>query len=155
MYNHAPPGYVCPFCLVVQGIENEHVYTKQQDIVYQDENVTAFISAGWWPNNPGHVLIVPNRHFENMYDLPLSYAGAIQQVAQQLALAMKETYRCDGVSTRQHNEPAGNQDVWHYHLHLFPRYTNDDLYQLRSRFTTPKERLPYANKLKAYLEVQR
>jgi histidine triad (HIT) family protein len=48
MYNHIPEGYICPFCLIVEGIENEHLYTKQSDIVYKDEFVTAFIASCWW-----------------------------------------------------------------------------------------------------------
>jgi diadenosine tetraphosphate (Ap4A) HIT family hydrolase len=41
---------------------------------------------------------------------------------------MKDAYRCDGVSTRQHNEPAGDQDVWHLHVHVLPRHQGDQLY---------------------------
>ena len=67
MFNHAPKDYACPFCLLVQGGESK--YNSQQDIVYQDELVTAFVSPRWWPNNPGNVIIVPNRHHENIYDL--------------------------------------------------------------------------------------
>ena len=75
------------------------------------------------------------------------------EAAQAAALAMKQAYGCHGVSTRQHNEPAGNQEVWHYHLHVFPRYAGDDLY-LRSnekRYTTPAERASYAEKLRPLL----
>lgn len=74
-------------------------------------------SARW--ANPGHILILPNPHFENIYDLPESYAAAIHHAARMITLALKESYGCDGVSTRQHNEPGDNQDVWHYHLHVF------------------------------------
>ncbi|WP_342215965.1 HIT family protein [Nocardia brasiliensis] len=52
---------------------------------------------------------------------------AVHDVVREIAVAMRATHRCDGVSTRQHNEPAGGQDVWHYHGHLFPRYHGDDL----------------------------
>lgn len=45
-----------------------------------------------------------------------------------LEIALKTAFDCDGVSTRQHNEPAGNQDVRQYHLHIFPRYEADGLY---------------------------
>src|SRR5512138_1221749 len=143
MYNHAPEKYICPFCLLIAGIENEHVYSVQNDIVYHDDSVTAFISSHQWKNNHGNTIIVPNEHFENIFDLPLHYAQDIQRVTRMLAVAMKSAYTCDGVSTRQHNEPAGNQDVWHYHLHIFPRYLDDQLYQSRGRATTPEERRPY------------
>lgn len=153
MQHHAPPGYVCPFCLIVAGVENEHVWTKQGDVVLRDELVTAFVAAGWWPNNAGHVIIIPNQHHENIFDLPLHYATAIHAAAQRIAIALKQAYHCAGVSTRQHNEPAGNQDVWHYHLHIFPRYPDDHLYELinQRRRTTPAERLPYAERLRHVL----
>lgn len=153
MVRHAPPGYICPFCLVAQGVENEHVWSRRQDVVYRDAFVTAFIAAAWWPNNPGHLLIVPNRHYENLYELPVAYAAAIHSAAQQIARALRHTYSCDGISTRQHNEPGGNQDVWHYHLHVFPRYHNDQLYELtpQRRYTLPEERLPYAERVRAWL----
>ncbi|MEP7294527.1 MAG: diadenosine tetraphosphate hydrolase, partial [Chloroflexota bacterium] len=60
-------------------------------------------------------------------------------------------------STRQHNEPAGYQEVWHYHLHVFPRYAHDYLYDLtfQRRLTTLEERRPYAEKLKRYFDGKR
>jgi len=111
MYNHAPENYACPFCLLIAGIQNEHVQSAQSDIVYLDDAVTAFIGSQQWKNNHGNTIIVPNEHFENIYDLPISYAQDIHRVAQILALAMKAVYACDGVSTGQHNEPGGSQDV--------------------------------------------
>jgi len=69
------------------------------------------------------------------------------------ALALKEAYQCGGVSTRQHNEPSGYQDVWHYHLHVFPRYENDDLYLTYREGAPlpPEQRRIFAEKLKNYL----
>ncbi len=153
MYNFAPPDYRCPFCVVVAGRENSSIWTRQQDIVLRDELVTAFIAAAWWPNNPGHVLVVPNEHFENLFELPAAYAAAVHTAAQQIGHAFLQSYGCEGVSTRQHNGPAGNQDVWHYHLHVFPRHRGDRLYELTGerRTTTPEERLPYAERMRAAL----
>ena len=51
---------------VAKGIENEHVYTKKSDIIFQDHEVTAFISAGQWRTTKGHVLVIPNEYFENL-----------------------------------------------------------------------------------------
>jgi histidine triad (HIT) family protein len=65
---------------------------------------------------------------------------------------MKRIYDCDGVSTRQHNEPAGYQDAWHYHVHVFPRYEGDYLYNTRHLPlpATAEERAPYARRLLDY-----
>ncbi|WP_225215935.1 hypothetical protein [Psychrobacillus faecigallinarum] len=60
-YSHMPEGYVCPFCLLVKGIEDKEdklIQSKQQDIVYKDDYVTALIATLWWPNNKAHVIIV-------------------------------------------------------------------------------------------------
>lgn len=151
MYNHAPIGYICPFCLLIQGIENEHVYSVQSDIVLQNGLVTAFISSHQWPRTHGHVIIIPNLHYENIYDLPLEVAAEIHAVSKSIALAMKSTYNCEGVSTRQHNEPAGNQDVWHYHLHVFPRYTDDELYTSQRNLMNVNQRATYAHRLRQAL----
>jgi histidine triad (HIT) family protein len=145
-------SYECPFCRIVSGVEKDNKGTKQKDIIYQNNDVTAFIASKWWPNNKGHVLVVPNEHFENIYELPSVMAAEIHKVAQLTALAMKDTYKCDGISTRQHNEPAGNQDVWHYHLHVYPRYEEDQLYLTKGDYTEPMERLFYAEQLRKWLQ---
>jgi histidine triad (HIT) family protein len=80
---------------------------------------------------------------------------AVHETARQIAIAFKCVYDCDGTSTRQHNEPAGNQDVWHYHLHVFPRYAGDDLYRSQRRPTIVEERLPYAARLRSYFECDK
>ncbi len=152
MYNHAPHNYACPFCLLLRGIKNNHVLSVAPDIFYQNDDVTAFIGSHQWPHNPGHALIIPNQHYENIYDLPAELGAKIFAAAQQVALAMKHIYGCDGVSTRQHNEPAGNQDVWHYHLHVFPRYDGDNLYALRPAEMAVEARASYAFKLRTYFE---
>lgn len=151
MYNHTPENYKCPFCAIAKGTLNENILTKQADIIYKDTFITAFISAGWWPNNKGHVIIIPNDHYENIYELQSELSHKIHDFAKEVAIAFKKVYECDGVSTRQHNEPSGDQDVWHYHLHVFPRYKNDRLYLTERTYSQPEERIPYAVKLRSYL----
>ena len=152
MFSHSPTDYDCPFCRLAREADTSR--SSQADVIWRDEDVTGFISAGWWPNNKGHVLIVPNQHFENIYELPPELGTPIQRMAQRVALAFKKLYGCDGVSTRQHNEPAGNQDVWHYHLHVFPRYDVDNLYLSQRQDSSPEERLPYSEKLCEWLKNQ-
>lgn len=148
-----PSNYLCPFCLVVKGEEdNKLVQTKQQDIIYKDEHVTALIATLWWPNNNGHVIIIPNDHYENIFDLPIEIATRIHKLSQQVSFGLKECYECDGISTRQHNEPGGSQDVWHYHLLVYPRYFNDNLYLTNGSLSDPSERLTHAEKLRAWFQ---
>jgi histidine triad (HIT) family protein len=84
--------------------------------------------------------------------MPEEIGHHIFDFSKQAAIALKEAYGCDGTSIRQHNEPAGNQDVWHYHLHVFPRYEGDNLYlnHQNTYWPTPEEKKPYVNKLKNY-----
>lgn len=149
---HQPGGYDCPFCRVAAGEDIQG--TKQADVIYRDELVAAFVALAWWPKNASHVLVVPNAHFENVYDIPDAVLAAVQLAGKRMALALKAVYGCDGTSFRQHNEPAGYQEVWHYHLHVFPRYHGDELYERtrERRVTTPAERAPYARQLREYLE---
>jgi len=138
--------------MVVAGIEGPPADTVQDDIVYRDELITAFMASEWRTNNPGHVLVIPNDHIENIYLLPDDIAARIASVTRHVALALKTAYGCDGVSTALHNEPAGYQHVWHYHLHVFPRWDGDNIFQTYKRETTPEERRDYAIRLRAGIE---
>jgi histidine triad (HIT) family protein len=156
MFNHAPADYRCPFCAVARGdFTDDFPLTRPEDVIVRTDLATALICYGTWPNNAGNALVVPNQHFENIYDLPLEYATEIHRLARALAVAMRSVYGCSGVSTRQHNEPDGYQDVWHYHLHVFPRYKDDFLYPLYSfgRPMSDRQRAGLASQLRGFLEL--
>ena len=152
MYNHAPKEYQCPICLAIQGVENENTLIRQSDIVYRDDLVIAFVASFFIGNNPGHIQISPNKHFENIYDLPQKYGHRIFEIAQKVAFALKETRKAEGITTLQCNEPAGDQHAFHYHFHVYPRFENDNLLRqtTNKKPSTPEERLPFAEKLRDY-----
>lgn len=148
---HAPADYTCLFCCLVQKIECDHNQLQQSDIVHQNEMVTAFMATRRFPNNQGHVLVIPNQHFENIFDLPVEIGAEIHKLAQTIAFAMKATYPCDGILIRQHNEPAGGQHVWHYHVHIIPRYEKDDFYDSQKQPFPAKERAECAQMLSYWI----
>jgi histidine triad (HIT) family protein len=150
MHRHARPDYDCPFCAFVRG-EERPPWNLARDVVWRDEATTAWMNPRWWENNPGNVLVVPNRHVENIFELDRDQAAAIHDTARRISAAMVDAYGCDGVSTRQHNGPGANQEVWHYHLHVFPRHRGDGLYGAGTRMTEPGERQRYAERLRAAL----
>jgi histidine triad (HIT) family protein len=121
--SHAPAGYVCPFCRNIRLGQSDHPL----EILHRDDDVVVKVNPRWRPGNPGSVLVIPVDHHENVFDLPAELGTPIQRAARSAARAMKAAFACDGISTRQHNEPAGGQDVWHYHLHVFPRWDGDRL----------------------------
>lgn len=154
MKSHAPDGYKCPICIGVDGIENDDTLLKQADEVYKDDLVTAYINSFWIPTCEGHVIIVPNEHFESMFDLPDEYGHRVFEVTKMIASAMKQAYLCDGITTRQNNEPAGDQHAFHYHFHVFPRYEGDSFnvnLTKKSVLSEPEDRIEYAEKLKRHL----
>ena len=155
VWNHEPDGYECPMCRIQQGLENE--WNRAADVVAVSPLAFARISPRWWPANPGAALVLPRAHHENLYDLPAEVGHAVWDLVQRVAVAMRSAYDCEGISTRQHNEPAGRQDVWHLHVHVFPRYADDGLYQrdAESRTAGPEERRPYADELAAALGMPR
>ena len=145
VYNHAPDEDRCPFCRNITNGESE----LPLEFVHRDDDVFVKVNPKWWPRNPGSVLVIPNAHYENVYDLPAELGTPIQRCVRAAALAMKNAWDCDGVSTRQHNEPAGNQDVWHYHTHVFPRWRYDELYKSRGVRAHPDEIRRCADELRA------
>lgn len=153
MYSHAPKDYICPVCIGLSGVVSDKTLLLPQDVIYKDDLVTAFINSFWMKNNPGHVIVVPNDHFENIYDLPNDLGAHIHKISRKIAIAMKEAYGCDGITTLQNNEPAGGQHAFHYHFHIFPRYEGDSLHANMEdkQFADPAKRKEYADKLRTKL----
>ena len=149
--SHAPPDYRCPCCAIVAGEERPDIATTQSEVLARTDWVTAFVSSHQWPNNAGHVLVVPNEHIENLYTLPGELAAPLHEMTRRIALALKTAFECTGTSPRQHNEPHGGQDVWHYHIHVFPRYENDGLYGSRRTKVPIDERLTQAKTIRRCL----
>jgi histidine triad (HIT) family protein len=152
MYSHAPKDYKCPICLAVNGVENEDTLMRQADIVFKDELVSAFINSFWLKGNEGHMIVVTNDHFENLYEIPEEIGSRIFKVSKEIAIAMKKAYKCDGVTIRQNNEPASDQHAFHYHMHIFPRYDNDKFGQSDKFLSDEKERGQFVAKIKAALK---
>ena len=148
---HAPSDYSCPFCRVASGGDLDPPYTSQAEVVLREPEVLAFVSSRQWPMNKGHVIVIPRSHHENLYELPVALGTPLLSATQRVAQALRLAYGCPGISTRQHNEPAGNQDVWHYHVHVFPRYVDDALYLSQGERVDPSERLRQASLLREHL----
>ncbi len=151
--SHAPNGYSCPFCRIQGNEFNDR--NQPTDIIAVSDRAYARIAPKWWPGNSGAALVIPRRHIENLYTMPPGDGHAVWDLTQAVAVAMRETWDCDGISTRQHNEPAGNQDVWHLHVHVFPRYTDDLLYQRHDHAQKigASERARYAQQLRSALAM--
>ncbi len=157
MYNHAPKNYECPICIGLKGEENDKTLIRNSDFVYKDELVSAFVNSFFIQNNKGHVIIVPNLHFENLYDLPDDIAHRVLQVSKLIAVTIKKAYGCDGIFIQQNNEPASDQHAFHYHMHVIPRYENDEIFKhIHIKLSpTQEERKKYADRLKEIINLEK
>jgi histidine triad (HIT) family protein len=153
MYRHAPPNYQNPFARIVQGVEDENTLSYQSDVFHRDASLTAFVAISRPPKAPISTLVVPNEAHENLYEIPDHILCTVHRFTKRLAVALKGVLNCDGVTIRQHNEPAGGQDVWHYHVHVIPRFAGDAFYEeaWRPLSTTQEEREPWARELERAL----
>ena len=90
--------------------------------IYEDEIIKVFLDVN--PNSTGHTLIIPKKHYENLFDIDQNTLNYILNKSKEIANKLKEKLQCDGISLCQNN--GLGQEVKHYHLHLIPRYNNEE-----------------------------
>jgi histidine triad (HIT) family protein len=112
------PSAACPFCEIVAG-------RRAEEIVYSDDAVVAFLCEP--PATWGHVLVVPRQHRTDIWDTPPEEAASAMLAARLLAEVARDDLGAVGVNLRQNNGSKAGQDVFHFHLHLVPRYPDDTL----------------------------
>lgn len=146
--------YSCVFCPFVKGEDSELCWSVTEDIFYRDDLVVCFIAGAAIKGNEGHALIVPTGHYKSIYDLPEEVGHRVFDLSKKIAIALKETYGCDGVKVVQNNDAAGDQHVFHYHMHVVPRYEGDHFQEeeMKAEKSEPEDRAPYAKKLREYFE---
>lgn len=106
----------CIFCKLVNG----EIPTAT---LYEDDDFRVILDQG--PATKGHALILPKKHYANIYELPEELAARAMVLAKRMAGTMTEALNCDGFNLVQNNGEAAGQTVFHFHMHLIPRYNND------------------------------
>lgn len=112
----------CVFCKIANG--DIPSYT-----IYEDNDFRVIFDIS--PATKGHALILPKNHYKNLFELDENVASKALVVAKKVAVALKEELNCDGFNLLQNNEEIAGQTVFHFHIHLIPRYDNDTV-----KFTT-------------------
>lgn len=107
----------CIFCKIIK--EEIPSYT-----IYEDEVVKVFLDVN--PDTNGHSLIIPKKHFQNLNDIDQETLNHINKIAKDIYKLLKEKLNCDGLTISQNNDYG--QQVKHYHMHLIPRYKDDEFY---------------------------
>ncbi len=106
----------CIFCSII-GKE------ISSTTIYEDEWVKAIMDIS--PANKGHVILISKKHCEDILTLEEEAAGKIFTAAKKIAVLLKEELNCDGVNILQNNGKAAGQTVFHFHMHVIPRYEED------------------------------
>ncbi len=106
----------CIFCKIANG----EIPSKT---LHEDEEFRVILDLG--PATKGHALILPKNHYKNVYELPDDAAASVMKLAKKMAVTMTEKLSCDGFNLVQNNGEAAGQTVFHFHMHLIPRYEND------------------------------
>ncbi len=106
----------CIFCKIAGG-------EIPSATIYEDEKFRVILDLG--PASKGHALILPKEHFANIYELDEETAAAAFVLAKKMAGKMTEALGCDGFNIVQNNGTVAGQTVFHFHIHLIPRYEGD------------------------------
>lgn len=111
----------CIFCKLASG-------AIPSNSIYEDDMFRVILDAA--PASKGHALIIPKEHYANIYEIDTEVAGEAMKLAKKMASHMTEKLKCDGFNLLQNNGEVAGQTVFHFHLHLVPRYKdmkNDDI----------------------------
>ena len=108
----------CVFCKIAAG----DIPSKT---VYEDDDFRAILDIS--PASKGHVIILPKNHADNIFEISDEDASGIMLVAKKIASKVKNVFGCDGVNILQNNGEAAGQTVFHFHVHVIPRYENDNI----------------------------
>ena len=111
----------CVFCRIVAG-------QLPARLVRVDGITTAFLDLR--QPHAGHVLVIPNRHVETVYELPDADGAAVMTATREVARAVRSAFEPEGLSLWQSNGPAAFQEVPHFHMHVMPRWKEDGLLRI-------------------------
>ena len=108
----------CIFCKIANG-------EIPAATLYEDDDFKVILDLG--PASKGHALILPKGHYADLYELDDEVAGKVLVLAKKIITKMTDVLGCDGYNLVQNNGEAAGQTVHHFHLHLIPRYENDEV----------------------------
>ena len=133
----------CIFCKIIRK-------SSPATRIYENEAVIAFLDIR--PLNLGHTLVVPLKHYVDIFDIPKETLGQVHIVSKQIASAIKAATKADGISIIQQNGKAAGQDIFHLHVHVVPRFEEQKLPHFNELQIVEREKLnEMAQKIKQYL----
>lgn len=107
----------CIFCKLANGV-------YPTNTIYEDDDFNVILDVG--PATKGHALILPKEHYANLYEMPEDLLQKAIVIAKKMAVHMTDKLNCDGFNIVQNNGETAGQTVFHFHIHLIPRYKDDN-----------------------------
>ncbi|MCX8151010.1 MAG: HIT family protein [Candidatus Bathyarchaeota archaeon] len=133
----------CIFCQIVQK-------KLPSSNVYEDDKVLAFMDIR--PVNEGHTLVIPKQHYEGILDIPEELNAYVNKIVKRIAVAVQKATHADGLSIIQQNGKAANQDIFHLHVHIIPKFEGRNTPRFRDLSEVRREQLDQiTSKIKSYL----
>ncbi|MCL1862237.1 MAG: HIT family protein [Defluviitaleaceae bacterium] len=120
----------CLFCKIIRGEIPSHK-------IYEDNTFLVILDI--FAATKGHALILPKRHATNLYELNEGESAELIPLAKKIAEKISNTLNPDGLNILQNNGKAAGQEVFHYHMHIIPRYNDDGIKFLKSAPQTPQD----------------
>ncbi len=108
----------CIFCKIAKG-------DIPSNTVYETSDFRVILDIS--PASKGHILIIPKEHFDNIFEMDADTAAKLFSLATEVARAMKAELNFDGLNIVQNNGEIAGQTVFHFHLHMIPRYEGDEV----------------------------
>ncbi|MDP3902196.1 MAG: HIT family protein [bacterium] len=133
----------CIFCKIVKK-------EIPADIIYEDDDFLAFLDIN--PVNPGHSLLIPKKHYQNLYYLPDNVLTGVASLIKKISIAAKQGMRADGVNIIMNAEAAAGQIVPHAHFHILPRFKNDGYKHWQGQSSSAEQMKEAAERIRENLE---
>jgi histidine triad (HIT) family protein len=115
----------------------------------EDERTIAILDV--MPQSHGHSLVIPKCAAENVFELDPAFAGAVMHTGQRVARIVRDVFQADGITLMQFNGAEAGQTVFHFHLHVIPRYAGQPLRSHGRSFADPAMLAEQAAQLRAAL----
>ena len=106
----------CIFCKIAAG-------EIPSATLYEDDDFRVILDLG--PASKGHALILPKEHYRNLYDIDEEVVAKAMILAKKMVNKLTKVLDCDGYNIVQNNEECAGQSVFHFHMHLVPRFIKD------------------------------
>ena len=136
----------CIFCKIIGG-------DIPSNTIYEDEEFKVILDIS--PAAKGHALLLPKEHYADIYEMDEELLGRAIKLAKKMVIHMTKVLGCDGFNILQNNHEVAGQTVFHFHIHLIPRYLdakNDDILMWNHESFTPEEFAEICNALKIETE---